>query len=277
MSLSSFAVADNYNNHNYNNKMMNAVTMPSKPLLRLGNNKETATTTNKKQQQHQQYRRSMFTLPAQPGEEQEDDINSNDYNTTTDDDDVLFFDYYESPCLVKASNDEFTFLDFQNFRTLCNETFYGGCLYENKSQIIQQVEEDDESSSASPSIVEWTITYDYEVYYPRNETDPIPSIQHLETIMLEHLSEIIGLQNHNCTDDDDDHDNNNIDEKTVTTPRAGVDSGSRSGGGRLVDYFGERRRISTNEYLHDFTDEMLQIMLAISSEPSDMIDPEFGT
>jgi hypothetical protein len=280
-----------------------AVAMPP-PLLIVSEQRQ-------QQLQQRQKRRSLLTISAEPDQEDnsnndtsaimtnDDDNSSNNNNnndidnstgillvdpTDDDEEELLFFDLYQSPCIVKASNDEFTVADYQAFTVMCNETFFGGCLYDT----LQELEQEKATSSTS-SIVNWTIVYDYEIYYDADMADPIPAIQHLETIVLEHLSEITGLNEENC-----DLEQGNV---TSVTEDQGKEEDftisfmSSNGGGRMGSYGAEevegddyrlRRFLRDNyhrprkvtEYLHDFTDEELSRMLAISSDPSDELDAD---
>jgi hypothetical protein len=47
---------------------------------------------------------------------------------TEDEDD--YFELYESPCLVRASNEEFSPEEIDNFAP-CNKTYFGGCMVES--------------------------------------------------------------------------------------------------------------------------------------------------
>lgn len=208
----------------------------------------------------------QFNLPAEDMPSAEEST----WNATTnDDDDDFFFDFIESPCVVKASNDAFSFQDYQEFGLLCNETFFGGCNYDSMDDLQQNLE-----SAAENAVVEWTIVFDYEIYYAG---DPIPAVDHVETIILKHLSEIIGLNG--CLEEDETLGDDN----TSITPAATV-SASRAGNyghGRGQSAYvsqasdiGYRRK--TMEYVHDFSEEELSRMAAISSDPSDVLDPDYS-
>ena len=170
----------------------------------------------------------------------------------------------------------------------CGATFYGGCRFSDLDEL--EVATRDMSLSIPidtlPSNVNFTVMYDYEIHYvdgssgaklsegmkgvdgiqetstssfattgggsneseggkidepqPPKRGDPIPAVEHLETIVLEHLGEVLGLS------------------------RRGCDSDSSSSSS-----------ISKSQtYKHDFSDEDLSRILAISSEPKDVLDPD---
>ena len=101
---------------------------------------------------------------------------------------------------------------------------------------------------------------------PHTRGDPIPALEYLETIVLEHLGEVVGLSRRGCDVDDAD-----------STPNDGDGDGDGDG-----DAPGSRKSISdrkrrTGRYQHDFSDEELEQILAISSEPRDVLDPHYGT
>jgi hypothetical protein len=79
--------------------------------------------------------------------------------------------------------------------------------------------------------------------YTYHRGDPIPAVEYLETIVLEHLSEVVGLTRRDCD----------------------VGGGSSSSSSR-----------NTGRYHHDFTDNELDRMMAISSDPVDVLDPDCG-
>jgi hypothetical protein len=171
----------------------------------------------------------------------------------TNDDEELFFDLYESPCLLKASNDAFDYQDYQEFGLMCSENFFGGCNYDNMTDLQQDLN--------SESVVEWTIVFDYEIYYTG---DPIPAVDHVETIILEHLSATTGLNG--CS----------AKESNITVPTVSLtSSGAVNGAGGLATDIGYRRR-QTMEYIHDFSEEELSRMMALSSDPNNMLDPDYS-
>lgn len=201
-----------------------------------------------------------------PSDESTDTAQTPNNNTTGDDE--PFFDLYESPCLVKASNDAFSYQDYQDFGRMCNETFFGGCSYDDVADLQQDLD--------TESVVEWTIVFDYEVYYTG---DPIPAVDHVETIILEHLSEITQLNR--CLEEENDNNEAGGGGTTVTTV-ASLSSGRVGILGRegiapekeVASDNGYRRR--TTEYIHDFTDEEFSRMVAISSDPGDVLDPDYS-
>eukprot|EP00536_Pseudo-nitzschia_multiseries_P001302 jgi/Psemu1/322015/estExt_fgenesh1_pg.C_160020 len=174
----------------------------------------------------------------------------------------------------------------------CGSTFYGGCRFPTQTALTDAIareeeeeeyrsraanDDDDEASPPSPpqSFVNWTVVYDYEVHYidsyrsrsststststplPGSEStamrhsnyreqqeqhrgDPIPAINHLETIVLEHLGEVVGLSRKECSNS-----NNN-----------------------------KHRNSNSSSYHHDFSDDQLERLMAISSDPGDVLDPD---
>jgi hypothetical protein len=179
-------------------------------------------------------------------------------NNDDDDDDDLFFDLYKSPCLIHASNDEFTFADLQVLSRSCGETFFGGC-YNNETELIDAMgtvggSTDGGGEGGDNGMVVWTIMFDYEVYYPSDVVDPIPAIDHLETIVLEHLSEVTNLNQCNGTTENTD--------------------GGAAAAGNTTERLLQQ---TTSEYLHDFSEDDLERMMAISGDPSDTLDPDYGT
>jgi hypothetical protein len=215
------------------------------------------------------------------------------FELDADTDDVSFYDLYLSPCrgVLKASNDEL--LDHVDVNQMnddternyiisynngggngdvdkdsdlykayyyyfddieyCGATFFGGCRFKALAQLQDAFDE----PSSPQSFATFTVVYDYEMHYVQNtfgevvgsdgdalsfssekapkNVDPIPALQHLETIVVEHLAEVVGLSRRACDP-----------------------SGRQS-------------------YVHDFSDEELGKMLAISSEPTDFLDPDHGT
>jgi hypothetical protein len=100
--------------------------------------------------------------------------------------------------------------------------------------------EDLENSYRGDDVLELSVNFDYELYY-RNGAIATRTIQHVEGAMLEHLAAVVGLNK--CGDPDRR----------------------------------QRRRVQSDpQYLHDFTDEQLEMFLGISIEPLDFIDPDFG-
>ncbi|KAL3925770.1 MAG: hypothetical protein SGILL_000188 [Bacillariaceae sp.] len=183
----------------------------------------------------------------------------------------LFFDLYESPCVVKASNDAFEYSDYETFSLMCNETFFGGCHYESVAEIKQ------DQDSQESNIVEWKIVFDYEIYYTR---DPIPAVEHMESIVLEHMSEITGLNGCGGGDDGEEEKEDISDIAFTRVENNDTETGTSATTtmGRVGAYDGGYRRKAqskTNkEYFHDFTDDEMERMMAISSDPSDVLDPD---
>ena len=281
--------------------------------------------------------------------------NDNDDNDADDDDDGLsYYDLYESPCrtLIRASNDELdeaiiisneeNIISYNSNQMInsgakllfdemeyCGTTFFGGCQYNNLTELITQMnnndnidienEEEEDINSIPPyhSFVNWTVFFDYEIHYidvsnnershPSDDVnedndalviineqrtditatsaassrtkmktsemlrqpqrrrkdqeqqqqqqqdqytyhrgDPIPAVEYLETIVLEHLSEVVGLTRRDCDDGSSSSSSSN--------------SSSRNTAG----------------YHHDFNDNELDRMMAISSDPVDLLDPDYG-
>jgi hypothetical protein len=172
----------------------------------------------------------------------------------------LFFDLYESPCLVKASNDAFSYQEKEEFLTMCNETFFGGCQYETLGDMVQDVQ--------SEAVVEWMIVFDYEIYYTQ---DPIPAVDHLESMLLEHLSEVTGL---NGCDDDGQDDTSDIAFNRVDDAHHHNGTTTATAMGRGSDYGYRQRKAQTKDYIHDFSDKEMERMVAISSDPTDQLDPD---
>ena len=284
--------------------------------------------------------------------------NDNDDNDADDDDDddgLSYYDLYESPCrtLIRASNDELdeaiiisneeNIISYNSNQMInsgakllfdemeyCGTTFFGGCQYNNLTELITQMnnndnidieneeEEDINSIPSYHSFVNWTVFFDYEIHYidvSNNERshhsddvnedndalviineqrtditatsaassrtkmktsemlrqpqrrrkdqeqqqqqqqdqytyhrgDPIPAVEYLETIVLEHLSEVVGLTRRDCDD--------------------GISSSSSSS---------SNSSRNTEGYHHDFNDNELDRMMAISSDPVDLLDPDYG-
>lgn len=183
----------------------------------------------------------------------------------------LFFDLYESPCVVKASNDAFEYSDYETFSLMCNETFFGGCHYESVAEIKQ------DQDSQESNIVEWKIVFDYEIYYTR---DPIPAVEHMESIVLEHMSEITGLNGCGGGDDGEEEKEDISDIAFTRVENNDTETGTSATTtmGRVGAYDGGYRRKAQSktdkEYFHDFTDDEMERMMAISSDPSDVLDPD---
>jgi hypothetical protein len=277
--------------------------------------------------------------------------NDNDDNDAGDDE-LSYYDLYESPCrtLIRASNDELdesiiinneeNIISYNSNQMInsgakvlfdemeyCGTTFFGGCQYNNLTELITQInnnddidienEEEDEEDidiiSSYHSFVNWTVFFDYEIHYidvSNNERshhsndvnenkdaliiineqrtditattvssrtkmktsemlrqpqrrrkdqeqeqqdqytyhrgDPIPAVEYLETIVLEHLSEVVGLTRRDCDD----------------------------GVGIIIISSSSSR--NTGRYHHDFNDNELDRMMAISSDPVDVLDPDYG-
>lgn len=187
-------------------------------------------------------RRALLTLPIDPVGVLNSTATSEDEDVIPDTDDDLHFDLYKSPCLIRASNDEFTFAQHEAFSESCGDTFFGGCFNNETELIAAMAQSEIAGGGEDGGVVAWTIMFDYEVYYPSNVVDPIPAIQHLETIVLEHLSKVTTLNQCNGTDD--------------TTAR-------------LLQ--------TTSEFSHDFSEDDLKRMIAISGDPIDTLDPDYGT
>ena len=229
-------------------------------------------------------------------------------------DDVSFYDIYRSPCrgIIKASNDEL--LDQNDLESLsdddernyiisynsgggitnpdkasdlyksfsyyfddmeyCGATFFGGCRFSDLDDLTSA-----SLSSPTESFMNFTVTYDYEIHYINNRQteslvsndsednaaqssftntnffpirsqrekhhppDPIPALEAVETIVVEHLGEVVGLS------------------------RRGCDPSGRVSIGR------PKQR---NTYRHGFSDKDLNRILAISSKPKDVLDPDHG-
>ncbi|KAG7338303.1 hypothetical protein IV203_024011 [Nitzschia inconspicua] len=207
----------------------------------------------------------QFRLSQKNIENVEDTQPASRTNDTNDDDIQILFDVYESPCAFKASNDAFSSHDVQEFTLLCSETFFGGCTYDTFEEIQNDLD--------TGSVVEWTISFDYEVYYTG---DPVHAVDHLETIILNHLSESTGLNG--CPKDGDE----NGTSIPVTTPSVTRSSGrfKNFGKGRgghpkqFVKNTGYRR--NTKEYIQQFSDEEQSRIVAISSGPRDILDPDYN-
>jgi hypothetical protein len=285
----------------------------------------------------------------------EDSMISNDNDDDDDDDDdgLSYYDLYESPCrtLIRASNDELdeaiiisneeNIISYNSNQMInsgakllfdemeyCGTTFFGGCQYNNLTELITQInnndnvdieneeEQDINSIPSHHSFVNWTVFFDYEIHYidvSNNERshhsndvnedndalviineqrtnitatsaassrtkmktsemlrqpqrrrkeqqqqqdqytyhrgDPIPAVEYLETIVLEHLSEVVGLTRRDCDD--------------------GISSSSSSSSSNSSSN-------TTEGYHHDFNDNELDRMMAISSDPVDLLDPDYG-
>ena len=147
----------------------------------------------------------------------------------------------------------------------CGATFFGGCLYYD----LEELQDAIESTPMTESFVNFTVVYDYELHYAQRKegvsndeddivigrrfpaikafepkpADPIPALEQVETIVLEHLGDVIGLS------------------------RRGCDPSGRVSIGR-------ERRSDSNQ--HDFSKEDLDRMIAISSQPIDFLDPDHG-
>jgi hypothetical protein len=92
------------------------------------------------------------------------------------------YDLYESPCLQKASNEEFSPKTIDNF-DVCESSFYGGC-FEDVAAMEKKYKDD---------LYEMTIYFDYELWC-RDGAIPDRTIQHLEDAMLDHLAAVLGLK-----------------------------------------------------------------------------------
>jgi hypothetical protein len=102
-------------------------------------------------------------------------VNAN--QLSEDEDEELPFYVYESPCLFKASNEEFTPQEIDNFEP-CTTDFYGGCVEE------ASVLDNDDSID---------VQFDYELYYSVGSSIT-QTLAFLEGTMLEHISAITGLK-----------------------------------------------------------------------------------
>jgi hypothetical protein len=290
----------------------------------------------------------------------DNDDNDNDADDDDDDDDddeLSYYDLYESPCrtLIRASNDELdesiiindeeNIISYNSNQMInsgakllfdeieyCRTTFFGGCQYNDLTELMTQInnnddididienDEEEEDINIIPSyhsFVNWTVFFDYEIHYidvSNNERmhhsndvnenndalivineqrtditatsassrtkmktsemlrqpqrrrkdqeqqqqqqqqdqytyhrgDPIPAVEYLEMIVLEHLSEVVGLTRRDCDDG--------------VGISSTISSSSRN----------------TERYHHDFNDNELDRMMAISSNPVDVLDPDYG-
>jgi hypothetical protein len=159
----------------------------------------------------------------------------------------------------------------------CGTTFFGGCRFVDLEELEDAIDIDEteitaaeaaspSSSAPQHSYANWTVVYDYEIHYIDNSGsgtvsndsteessskrgDPIPALEYLETIVAEHLGEVVGLSRRSC------------------------DPNDTSGGRSSIS----SRKHRARKYQHDFSDEELERILAISSEPKDVLDPDHGT
>ncbi len=226
-----------------------------------------------------------------------------------DDGDAYFYDLYQSPCrgVIRASNDEildpkeihnitnnadndyvisYTNADGANkesdlYKTFhyyfddleyCGSTFYGGCQYWDLEDLKDEMDRAKEMPSIVPvSFANFTIMYDYELHYARRPADgisndeddnfsgrripvprpqqekpadPIPALELIETTVLEHLGAVVGLSRRGCD------------------PNGRVSIGNPPRNYRMQ---------------HDFSEQDLDRMMAISSQPKDVLDPNHGT
>jgi len=181
----------------------------------------------------------------------------------------------------------------------CGSTFFGGCRFRDLEELEDTTLQANNSPALTPqTYVNWTVMYDYEMHYIDSRgrkqngnaiqaeismrNDPIPALQHLETIVVEHLSEIVGLNRRGCDFDDASsikkrqryqqkygRSNNNIIRQKYQQDFAGGSSIGRYDDGDNIN--------KSRNYKHDFSKEELERMLAISSEPKDVLDPDHGT
>ena len=96
-----------------------------------------------------------------------------------DEDEEFTYAVYESPCIIKASNDEFTPQEIDAFEP-CTTDFYGGCVEE--AAILD--------TDSTIKILD--VAFDYELYYSVG-SNITRTLAFFEGIMLEHISAITGL------------------------------------------------------------------------------------
>jgi hypothetical protein len=89
------------------------------------------------------------------------------------------FDVYESPCTIKASNEEYSPQDIDAFAP-CTTDFYGGCVEE-----ASVLDNDD-------TIKILDVAFDYELYYSVG-SNITRTLAYFEGTMLEHISAVTGL------------------------------------------------------------------------------------
>jgi hypothetical protein len=155
------------------------------------------------------------------------------------DDESIPFDIYESPCALYASNDVFSPTDVEDFG-FCNTTFYGGCSpFDDLADL--------EAAAASNPTTETSMYYrldvkfDYELYH-RVGSNETKTLKFLEGVMLDHLAAVLGVKGCNTT----------------------IPVNSTSNRQRQLQRY------------HPFSQSELEHFVAITSEPLDYYDPDFG-
>ena len=242
-----------------------------------------------------QTRKQRRLLPQQLGQDnamsQQQQVDNEYYDEGMEDSDTdfdtLLFDVYESPCVTKASNEEFSISDIDNF-SQCNTTFFGGCQYDSVAELLL----DDETTEPTNAFVPFSVTptttttaqrpssssssskyyildveYDYELYY-RKTANATKAMRLLSGIMLEHLASVTGLNEKNM--------NNNMNNNVVGD---GCNDNSRRRN-RILNEEDKNSNInnnkSNNKRFHLFTDDELERFVAISNEQNDYFDPDFS-
>jgi hypothetical protein len=154
------------------------------------------------------------------------------------DDESLPFDIYESPCALYASNDVFSPTDVEDFG-LCNTTFYGGC---SQFDDLAELEAAATSNPTEPSLYyRLDVTFDYELYH-RVGSNETKTLKFLEGVMLDHLAAVLGVKGCNTT----------------------IPVNSTSNRQRQLQRY------------HPFSQAELEHFVAITSEPLDYYDPDYG-
>lgn len=157
------------------------------------------------------------------------------------DDESIPFDIYESPCALYASNDKFSPTDVEAFGQ-CNTTFYGGCSpFDDLAELEGAAAS---NTTTAPSLYyRLDVKFDYELYR-RVGSNETKTLKFLEAVMIDHLAAVLGLKGCNTTITDNSNSNNN-------------------------------RQRQLQRY-HPFTKSELKNFVAITSEPLDYYDPDFG-
>ena len=106
-------------------------------------------------------------------------MNASQLPQDEDEDEESTYDVYESPCIIKASNEEFTAQEIDAFEP-CTTEFYGGCVEE--AAVLD----------TDNTIKILDVAFDYELYYSVG-SNITRTLAFFEGVMLEHISSITGL------------------------------------------------------------------------------------
>ena len=171
---------------------------------------------------------------------------------TDEDEDDTQFSVYKSPCTIEVSNDLFTAAEYDEME-ICEQTFYGkDCnIVEDETTTPFEVMSNRGDDS---SIHQLNVTFDYELHY-----DPDANIKRalasLEATMVQHLAFATRL------DDCSDKEGRGKERLRRLQRRRNLQQGNKEEGSGSSAIF---------------TDTELSRIQAISSEPIDIQDKDWG-